>query len=389
MTKKVAILGSTGSIGCNTLQVIEALHPAYEVVALSANSSAEQLACQAQRYKPRYVAITDESHYPALKDRLPAFDGQLLAGPDSLVTLAALDEVDIVVCAVVGAAGLPAALAAARAGKTVAIANKEPLVIAGELLTKAARQSGAVLLPIDSEHSAVFQSLQAGRPEEVQRIILTASGGPFRNAGVEQMNRATVQEALNHPTWEMGPKITIDSATMMNKALEVIEAVWLFDMPVEKIDVLIHPESVIHSMVEFIDGSIIAQLGTPDMKVPIQYALTWPKRVKGIAAGLQLHRLGQLNFQPPDLERFKALALGFQVARTAGSAPVVFNAANEAAVAAFLGGRIRFGQIVDIIDNCLQDHDVQTHLTLEALLEVDAWARRQVHQQLSQQTTVN
>ena len=389
MTKKVAILGSTGSIGCNTLQVIEALHPAYEVVALSANSRTDLLASQAQKYNPQYVAITDQTHYPALKDRLSGFEGQLLAGPDSLVTLAALDEVDIVVCAVVGAAGLPAALAAAEAGKTVAIANKEPLVIAGRLLTEAARKSGAVLLPIDSEHSAVFQAMQAGRPEEVKKIILTASGGPFRNTPKEQMDRATIKEALNHPTWDMGPKITIDSATMMNKALEVIEAVWLFDMPVEKIDVLIHPESVIHSMVEFIDGSVIAQLGTPDMKVPIQYALTWPKRVKGIAQGLELHKLGQLNFQPPDLDRFKALALGFEVAKTSGSAPVVFNAANEAAVAAFLNGQIRFGQIVEMIDRCLQEHTAETHLTLEALLEIDAWARRRVHRQLSQQTTVN
>ncbi len=388
MSKKVAILGSTGSIGCNTLQVIEALHPAYEVVALSANSRAEQLAFQAEKCNPQYVAITDETHFSALKGRLSGFEGQLLAGSDSLVTLASLDEVDIVVCAVVGAAGLPAALAAAEAGKTVAIANKEPLVVAGELLTQAAHQSGAVLLPIDSEHSAVFQAMQAGRPDEVQKIILTASGGPFRNAGIEQMNRATIAEALNHPTWDMGPKISIDSATMMNKALEVIEAVWLFDMPVEKIDVLIHPESVIHSMVEFVDGSVIAQLGTPDMKVPIQYALTWPKRVKGIANGLQLHRLGQLNFQPPDPVRFRALALGFEVAKTSGSAPVVFNAANEAAVAAFLSGQIRFGQIVELIDSCLQNHSVQTHLTLEALLEVDAWARRQVRQ-LVQQPTVN
>ncbi|MHC4926385.1 MAG: 1-deoxy-D-xylulose-5-phosphate reductoisomerase, partial [Planctomycetota bacterium] len=310
------------------------------------------------------------------------FSGQVLAGADSLVELAALDEVDIVVCAVVGAAGLPAALAAAKAGKTVAIANKEPLVIAGELLTTAAQDSGATILPIDSEHSAVFQAMLAGSTDEVQRIILTASGGPFRNATTEQMNNATVEQALNHPTWDMGPKITIDSATMMNKALEVIEAVWLFDMPAEKIDVLIHPESIIHSMVEFVDGSMVAQLGTPDMKVPIQYALTYPKRVKGIAEGLKLHELGQLNFQLPDLEHFKALKLGFEVAKTSGSAPVVFNAANEAAVAAFLDGQIRFGQIVELIDHCLGVHSVQRKLTLEELLEVDAWARSQVAERL-------
>jgi 1-deoxy-D-xylulose-5-phosphate reductoisomerase len=389
VSKKVAILGSTGSIGRNTLQVIEALHPTYEVVALSANSRADLLARQAEKFNPSYVAITDETFYPALKERLSGFKGEVLSGAESLVALASLDEADIVVCAVVGAAGLPAALAAAEAGKTVAIANKEPLVIAGELLTAAARRSGAVLLPIDSEHSAVFQAMQAGRPDEVRKIILTASGGPFRNASIEQMNQATIQQALAHPTWDMGQKITIDSATMMNKALEVIEAVWLFDMPVEKIDVLIHPESVVHSMVEFIDGSVIAQLGTPDMKVPIQYALTWPKRVKGIAEGLRLHHLGQLNFEPPDRDRFKALALGFEVAKISGSAPVVFNAANEAAVAAFLAGQIRFGQIVELIDHCLQVHSVQSHLTLEALLAIDAQARRQVQHQLSQKTTVN
>lgn len=389
MSRKVVILGSTGSIGCNTLQVIEALHPAYEVIALSANSSTDLLALQAEKFNPSCVAITDETYYADLRDRLGDFTGRILCGAESLVDLASLDEADIVVCAVVGAAGLPAALAAAEAGKSLAIANKESLVIAGELLTNAARKSRATLLPIDSEHSAVFQAMQAGQRDEVRKIILTASGGPFRNASLEQMNQATIQQALAHPTWEMGPKITIDSATMMNKALEVIEAVWLFDMPVEKIDVLIHPESVVHSMVEFIDGSVIAQLGTPDMRVPIQYALTWPKRLKGIADGLQLHQLGQLHFEPPDLERFKALALGFEAAKTAGSAPVVLNAANEAAVAAFLAGQIRFGRIVELIDRCLQSHSVQSHLTLEALLEIDAWARRQVQHQLSQKSTVN
>ncbi len=389
MTKKVAILGSTGSIGCNALEVIEALGPGYEVVALSGHSRTQLLARQAGRFNPQYVAITDDNNYAELNKSLPGFGGQILSGPKSLPELASLEQVDIVVCAVVGAAGLPAALAAAKAGKIVAIANKEPLVIAGELLTAAARENGAVLLPIDSEHSAVFQAMQAGSPDEVRKIILTASGGPFRKATLEQMNQATIEQALAHPTWDMGPKITIDSATMMNKALEVIEAVWLFDIAVEKIDVLIHPESVVHSMVEFVDGSVIAQLGTPDMKVPIQYALTYPKRIKGIADGLELHKLGQLNFEPPDLNRFRALALGFEVAKTSGSAPVVFNAANEAAVKAFLDGQIRFGQIVELIDDCLQAHSAQSHLTLEALLEVDAWARQEVADRLSQNTTVN
>jgi 1-deoxy-D-xylulose-5-phosphate reductoisomerase len=384
MRKKIAILGSTGSIGRSALEVIAAMESEFEVVALSAHSRIDLLAQQTEAFKPRYAAVTDEIRAGEFKSMVPRFSGRVLEGAESLVELASLDEVDIVLCAVVGAAGLPAALAAAGAGKRLAIANKEPLVIAGELLTQAARQSGATLLPIDSEHSAVFQAMQAGRHDEVRRIILTASGGPFRKASAEQMNNASISQALAHPTWSMGPKITIDSATMMNKALEVIEAVWLFNLPAEKIDVLIHPESVVHSMVEFVDGSVVAQLGTPDMKVPIQYALTYPKRVPGIAKGLELDKLGQLTFHAPDLTKFRALSLGFQVAQTGGSAPVVFNAANEAAVAAFLEGRIPFGRIVELIDHCLQSHSVQEHLTLDELLEIDAWARRHAVERLEQ-----
>ncbi|MHC5181038.1 MAG: 1-deoxy-D-xylulose-5-phosphate reductoisomerase, partial [Planctomycetota bacterium] len=356
--------------------------------ALSAHSNLELLVEQARQCGPRHVAVTDPQLADASRKAFGGFSGSVLSGPDSLVELACLEEADIIVCAIVGAAGLPSALAAAGAGKIVAIANKEPLVIAGQLLTEAARKNGATLLPIDSEHSAVFQAMQAGNRDEVRKVILTASGGPFRDASPEAMNNATVEQALNHPTWEMGPKITIDSATMMNKALEVIEAVWLFGLGGDKIDVLIHPESVVHSMVEFIDGSVIAQLGTPDMKVPIQYALTWPERRAGISEGLALHQLGQLNFQTPDLEKFRALAIGFEVAKTSGSAPVVFNAANEAAVAAFLAGRIRFGQIVELIEHCLNAHQAREHLTLEELLEVDAWARRAVQERLSRNTTI-
>jgi len=305
MKKKVVILGSTGSIGCNALQVIDALSSEYEVIALSAHRNLDLLAEQVKKFSPRYAAITDEESATTSSKSFSGFSGTVLSGPDSLVELASLEEADIIICAVVGAAGLPAALAAARTPKTVAIANKEPLVIAGELLTAAARKSGATLLPIDSEHSAVFQAMQAGSPKEVRKVILTASGGPFRNATLEEMNHATIEQALAHPTWDMGPKITIDSATMMNKALEMIEAVWLFDLPADKIDVLIHPESVVHSMVEFIDGSVIAQLGTPDMKVPIQYALTWPERREGLSEGLRFDKLAQLNFHPPDLIRFR------------------------------------------------------------------------------------
>ncbi len=388
MKKKVVILGSTGSIGCNALQVIDALSSEYEVIALSAHRNLDLLAEQVRKFTPRYAAVTDEPSERVLKQAFSDFEGTVLSGPESLVELASLVEADIIVSAVVGAAGLPAALAAAQAGKTLAIANKEPLVIAGELLTAAARKSGATLLPIDSEHSAVFQAMQAGRPQEVRKVVLTASGGPFRKATFEQMNNATIEEAMAHPTWTMGPKITIDSATMMNKALEVIEAVWLFDLPVDKVNVVIHPESIIHSMVEFIDGSVMAQLGTPDMKVPIQYALTYPERREGLGEGLRLDKLGQLNFQTPDFNHFRALALGFEVAATLGSAPVVFNAANEAAVAAFLEGRIRFGQIVELIDHCLQTHTIQEHLTLEELLQIDAWAWREVAERLDRNTTI-
>ncbi|MCE5185480.1 MAG: 1-deoxy-D-xylulose-5-phosphate reductoisomerase [Planctomycetaceae bacterium] len=389
MRQKIAILGSTGSIGRSTLDVASAMESEFEVVALSAHRKIDLLAEQTRRFKPRYVAITDGVPLDAFKALVPEFGGRCLQGAQSLVELATLDEVDIVVCAVVGAAGLPAALAAASKGRRLAIANKEPLVIAGRLLTEAAKKSGTALLPIDSEHSAVFQALQAGRPDEVKRIILTASGGPFRNASRQEMNNAGVTEALAHPTWSMGPKITVDSATMMNKALEVIEAVWLFGLSPDKIDVLIHPESVVHSMVEFIDGSIMAQLGTPDMKVPIQYALTWPKRAKGLAQGLALEKLKQLNFQAPDPDKFRSLVLGFQVAQTAGSAPVVFNAANEAAVSAFLEGRIRLGRIVELIEDCLNAHSVRQDLTLDGLLEIDAWARRYVLTRLGQNKTAH
>ncbi|MBE0534883.1 MAG: 1-deoxy-D-xylulose-5-phosphate reductoisomerase [Phycisphaerae bacterium] len=378
MSKRIAILGSTGSIGANALRVIDALGPEYEVTALSAHNSVDLLAQQARQFQPQYVALTNPAKLRQLKDLLQGEHCEILPGPDSLATLAALPEVDIVITAVVGAAGLSAALAAAKSGKRLAIANKEPLVIAGRLLTETARANNAIILPIDSEHSAIFQALQAGQPDEVHKIILTASGGPFRNAAPDEIHNASVEQALQHPTWNMGPKITVDCATMMNKALEIIEAVWLFATKVDNIDVLVHPESVIHSMVEFVDGSIVAQLGTPDMCVPIQYALTYPKRRKGISSHLRLDQLGALTFEKPNLDTFRALKLGFEVAARSGSAPVVFNAANEAAVEEFLAGRIKFGRIVELIEHCLDKHNDRLSLSLEELLEVDAWARREV-----------
>jgi len=364
----------------------------YEVVALSAHSNVELLAEQVRRYRPRFVAITNADYVEQLRCAVGDSDVEILAGPGGLVKIAGLEEVDIVLFAVVGVAGLDAVLAAAKKGKTLAIANKEPLVVAGELLTKTAKESGAQLLPVDSEHSAVFQVMQAGsrdpirdipvpglvRGEEVSRIILTSSGGPFREMSIEDIENVTVEQALAHPVWDMGPKITVDSATMMNKALEVIEARWLFDVPVDKIEVLIHPESIVHSLVEFVDGSVMAQLATPDMCLPIQYALTYPRRVVGIAERLRFEEIGRLTFERPNLQKFRALSLGFEVARAGGTAAAVFNAANEAGVSEFLAGRIKFVNIVELIEHCLNKHSVKTGVSLEELLEADGWARKEV-----------
>ncbi|MFZ0035071.1 MAG: 1-deoxy-D-xylulose-5-phosphate reductoisomerase [Sedimentisphaerales bacterium] len=388
MAKRIAILGSTGSIGKNALRVIDALGAGYEVVALSAHSSVELLAKQVRRYKPRFAAITNADFAEQLRELVNDLDVEVLAGPEGLAEIAQLEEVDIVLTAVVGAAGLPAVLSAAQAGKTLAIANKEPLVIAGELLTRTVKASGSVILPVDSEHSAIFQAMQAGSREEVSKIILTSSGGPFRKMSPETIENVTLEQALSHPVWDMGPKITVDSATMMNKALEVIEAHWLFDMPVEKIEILIHPESIVHSLVEFVDGSLIALLGKPDMCLPIQYALTYPVRVAGLAEHLQLERIGKLTFERPNVETFRALSLGFEVARTGGTAAVVFNAANEAAVGEFLAGRIKFAGIIRLIEHCLNKHNVKKRVSLEELLEADAWARKEVEQRAQEHESI-
>ena len=378
MTKQIAILGSTGSIGKSALRVIDSLGPEYKIAALSAHSKVELLAEQARQYEPEFVAITNSDYTGQLRELLGDLDVEILPGPDGLIKIAELWQVDIVLTAVVGAAGLHAVLAAANKGKRLAIANKEPLVIAGELLRKATKDNGGVILPVDSEHSAVFQAMQSGSKEQVNKIILTASGGPFRQADLEDLQNVTLEQALAHPIWNMGPKITIDSATMMNKAFEIIEARWLFDLPVEKIEVLIHPESIIHSIVEFVDGSMIAQLGEPDMCLPIQYALTYPERVAGIAKALRLEDVGMLTFEKPNLQTFRALSLGYEVAQKGGTATVVFNAANEAAVEEFLAGRIKFVNIVEIIENCLNRHNVKPTICLEDVLEADAWARREV-----------
>ena len=383
MPRGIAILGSTGSIGRNALRVIEALGPEYQVIGLSAHNSVELLARQTRQYKPRLVAVTNEDSAAKFRALVAGVDVGILTGPDSLSELVQAEGVDTVLTAVVGAAGLPSALAAAQCGKRLAIANKEPLVMAGELLTQAAKEHGSVLLPVDSEHSAVFQALQSGSAREVQRILLTGSGGPFRGASLDDLQEVTVEQALNHPVWNMGPKITIDSATMMNKAMEIIEARWLFGVPIDRIEVLIHPESIVHSLVEFVDGSVVAQLGEPDMCLPIQYALTYPQRVPGIAKRLHLEEVGELHFERPDPGTFRALTLAYEVGRTGGTAAAVFNAANEAAVEEFLAGEIKFLQIMELVEYCLSKHNVKHTTCLEELLEADAWARREVRDRLS------
>lgn len=397
MVKRIAILGSTGSIGRNALRVIGALGQEYEIVGLSAHSNVELLAEQIRRFRPKFVAITNPECEEALRDALGDLAVKILAGPKAMVEIAEFDEVDIVLAAVVGAAGLEAVLAAAKKGRRLAIANKEPLVMAGRLLMDAAEKSGAEIIPVDSEHSAVFQAMQSagvvreGYPvpglvpaEQVKRIILTSSGGPFRGASPDDIKDVTLEQALAHPVWDMGPKITVDSATMMNKALEVIEAHVLFDIPVERIEVMIHPESVVHSLVEFVDGSVIAQLATPDMCLPIQYALTYPQRIAGAAERLDFGKIERLNFERPNLETFSALSLGYEIALAGGSAAVVFNAANEAAVREFLEGRIKFVNIVELIEHCLNKHSVRENLSLEELLQIDDWARREVESVVSQ-----
>ncbi len=370
-------MGSTGSIGTSALEVVRALGPSYEVAGLAANRRWPELAEQAREFQPSAVAVADPAHLAELR---PLVNGstEVFAGPEGLVELARRNDYDFLVAAIVGAAGLASTIAAVEAGKDVGLANKEALVVAGSIIVPLARQTGSRLLPIDSEHSAIFQSMAAGRRSEVQKVYLTASGGPFRTWTAEQMAGATLEDALRHPTWNMGPKITIDSATMMNKALEIIEACWLFDLRPESVEVLVHPESIIHSMVEFCDGSVVAQLGTPDMKTPIQYTLTYPERAMGCARRLDFRTIRRLNFEPPDMERFPALRLGYEVARLGGTAGAVFNAANEQAVEAFRQERIPFGRIVEITERVLGRHRVDARPTLEGLLAADAWARQEV-----------
>ena len=378
MTQRIAILGSTGSIGCNALDVIEHLGPPYRAIALSAHRQTDKLLDQVHRHRPAAVALTDDSASDHVRDELRRLGVTAYLGHDGLTDLVRRDDIDMVVAAIVGAAGLPAVLAAVQAGKRVALANKESLVVAGALLMPEARKRNVTLLPIDSEHSAIFQASLAGRATEIHRVILTASGGPFRDATPRQLENATLADALKHPTWRMGNKVTIDSATMFNKALEIIEACWLFDLPPEKIEVVIHPESVIHSMVEFIDGSILAQLSPPDMRTPIQYALTYPERKPGLGKRLNLAAPFSFNFEPPDFDRFPALRLAYDAVRAGGTLGAVLNAANEAAVAAFVSGDIRFVEISRLVELTMSSHRLQPAPSLDDLLDADRWARQMV-----------
>lgn len=375
---KVAVLGSTGSIGQNTLEVIASSEERFSAHLLCGHSRVSRLLEQAQACRPRWLVITDPEAAATIgTGALPA-GTELAVGPERLAELVAAPEIDRVVSAIVGAAGLQSTWAAVAAGKTVALANKETLVMAGPLVMQLAARTGGTVVPVDSEHSAIHQALRSGRRDEVHRVILTASGGPFRTRGLKSLATVTRDEALNHPTWSMGPKITIDSATMMNKALELIEARWLFDLPAEQLGVVVHPQSIVHSFVEYIDGSVIAQLGPPDMKLPIQYALAYPERYSGPARRFDFTSQHQLEFEPPDLERFPAVRLGYEAAARGGTAGAVLNAANEEAVQAFLDGHLQFLQIAILCERAMAEHPFEPEPTLEDILRLDAWARKEV-----------
>jgi 1-deoxy-D-xylulose-5-phosphate reductoisomerase len=373
--RRVTILGSTGSVGQQTIDLISRAPEKYDVVALTANKNIEKLVEQAKALKPELVVIADESQYATLKSALAGTNIAVAAGADAVVEAATMDS-DWVMSAIVGAAGLPGTLAAARRGTTVAFANKETLVCAGPLMMKLVAECGATLLPVDSEHNAIYQVFDFEHRDAISRLILTASGGPFRNMSRDDMRAMTPEQALKHPVWSMGAKISIDSATLMNKALEVIEAHFLFAMPPEKIDVIVHPQSIIHSMVEYEDGSVLAQMGSPDMRTPIGYCLGWPERMETPAAKLDFAKLGQLTFEAPDPVRFPALRFAREAMAKGGTAPAVLNAANEVAVQAFLDKRIGFLDIERINEETLNGLPTMALTDLDVLSVVDREARR-------------
>ena len=377
MTRKIAILGATGSIGKSTLDLVARSPERFEVAAVTAATNVEALARIVRQTGARLAVVADEARLQELQELLAGTNCRVAAGEEALIE-AATGETELVIAAIVGCAGLRPVMAAVEAGKTVALANKEALVTAGALMTDAAAANGATLLPVDSEHNAIFQCLAGSRKEDVSKIILTASGGPFRTASTETIGAATPAQAVAHPNWSMGAKISVDSATLMNKGLELIEAHYLFGLPSGRIDVLIHPQSVIHSMVEFIDGSVLAQLGSPDMRIPIAYALAWPKRIETPAQRLDLAAIARLDFEVPDLARFPSLRLAREALEAGGAAPIVLNAANEVAVAAFLAGNIRFPDIANLVGEALDAADFDAPRSIGDVVAIDRATRVRV-----------
>lgn len=375
MTRRIVILGATGSVGKSTLDLLERNSDRFEVVAVTAATNAEALAQIARRTGARLAVIADESRYEDLAELLVGTNCRAAAGEDALIA-AAIESAELVIAAIVGCAGLKPVMAAVEAGRTVALANKEALVTAGALMIDAAATSGATLLPVDSEHNAIFQCLAGARREDVARIILTASGGPFRTASAETMRAATPGQAVAHPNWSMGAKISVDSATLMNKGLELIEAHYLFGLPSQQLDVVIHPQSVVHSMVEFVDCSVLAQLGSPDMRIPIAYALAWPERMSTPSQRLDLASIARLDFEAPDLERFPALRLAREALEEGGAAPAILNAANEVAVASFLAGEIGFADISAVVQEALSGAGYDAPHSIGDVLEIDQATRR-------------
>lgn len=373
--KNVVLLGSTGSIGTSTVKVADDLPDQIRLLGLAAGNNVELLLEQTRKHQPQAISIFDPGKANELRDVLGT-SAQVFSGNEGLIKLATLPDADIVLIAIVGTAGLQPALAAIRAGKDIAVASKEILVMAGEIVMSEARKYGVRVLAVDSEHSAIFQCLDGKSPASVRKLWLTASGGPFRKKPKEEFASITVEQALKHPSWVMGRKITIDSATLFNKALEMIEARWLFDIEMARVAVVVHPQSVVHSMVEFVDGSMLAQLSTPDMCLPIQYALTYPERAASERVQTSLARLGSLTFEEPDLERFPALELARRAGEVGGTLPAVLNAANEVAVEAFVNRKVNFPQITETVRRTMQAHKVVPHPTLEEILQADAWARK-------------
>ena len=375
MIKRLSILGSTGSIGISALDIVSKNQDRIELFGLSAFSNVELLQKQVEQYCPKFVTVCDKNAYEKFKKGFYSDITQLIEYEAGINYLVTHPQADIVLNAIVGAAGLEASIETVKAGKRLALANKESMVIGGELINSFAKKYEAEIIPVDSEHSAIWQALGSGQKKEIKKILLTGSGGPFRELPMEEFKSITKEQALHHPTWNMGPKITIDSATMMNKGLEVIEAVQLFDVPAEKIKVVIHPESIVHSMVEYIDSSIIAQMSNPDMRLPISYALFYPERVFSDSALINLPQAGKLTFFEPDFDKFPLLKLAFKVAETGGSSATVMNAANEIAVSALLNDTIKFAQIPDIVINSVEKYKNIESPTLEEILEADRWGR--------------